>query len=206
MYTQSLGRFGSVDVAPIWRVNSGGVYSLTVDRDPGRATRAQPGLSAADISPATRETVFFGERGANDFKGYGVMDLAATYNLTVWRTLRPWFKVEVYNLLNNQKLIAWDRTVTANAASHARRQRHPDRIHPGPRFGQGTAGNHFPQPWPGQNGGRASGWRSASASNGPQSFRRATETESQRRPKYSVSLCAWPVAPTTSTIDTCDIS
>ena len=70
-----------------------------------------------EFAAATRQTVFFGERGAYDFEGYGVVDLAASYNLAVWRTLRPWFKVEVYNLLNNTKRIAWDRTVTANAAS-----------------------------------------------------------------------------------------
>ena len=99
--------------------------------------------------------MFFGERGAYDFKGYGVVDFAATYNLTVWRTLRPWFKAEVYNLLNNTKLIAWDRTVTANAASPLDANGIPTDYIRGARFGQATAGNHFPQPWPGQNGARA---------------------------------------------------
>ena len=79
------------------------------------------------------------------YKGYGVMDLATTYNLAVWKTLRPWFKVEVYNLFNNQKQIAWDRTVTADAASAARRQRHPaPATSQGPRFGQATAGDALP--------------------------------------------------------------
>ena len=156
MYSQSLGRFGSVDVSPIWRVNSGGVYSLTASIPLPAVQRARnPGYPAADINPTTRETVFFGDRGANDFKGYGVVDLATTYNLTVWRTLRPWFKVEVYNLLNNTKLIAWDRTVTANAASALDANGIPTDFIRGARFGQATAGNHFPQPWPGQNGSRA---------------------------------------------------
>ena len=42
------------------------------------------------------------------------MDFAATYTIPVWKSVRPWFKVEIYNLLNNQKQIAWDKTVTAN--------------------------------------------------------------------------------------------
>jgi hypothetical protein len=156
MYNQSLGRFGSVDLAPIWRVNSGGVYNLTASIALPAVQRARnPGYPTADINPAFRQTVFFGDRGAYDFKGYGVMDLAATYNLTVWRTLRPWFKAEVYNLFNNQKMIAWDRTVTANAASTLDANGIPTDYIRGARFGQATAGNHFPQPWPGQNGGRA---------------------------------------------------
>jgi len=156
MYNQSLGRFGSVDLAPIWRVNSGGVYNLTANIALPAVQRARnPGYPTADINAATRETVFFGDRGAYDFKGYGVMDFAASYNLTVWRTLRPWFKVELYNVFNNQKLIAWDRTVTANAAAAFDANGIPTDYIRGARFGQATAGNHFPQPWPGQNGGRA---------------------------------------------------
>ena len=156
MYNQSFGRFGSVDLAPIWRMNSGGVYSLTANIALPAVQRARnPGYPTADINAATREIVFFGDRGAYDFEGYGVMDLAATYNLTVWRTLRPWFKVEVYNLFNNQKMIAWDRTVTANNASPLDANGIPTDYIRGARFGQATAGNHFPQPWPGQNGGRA---------------------------------------------------
>ena len=156
MYNQSLGRFGSVDLAPVWRVNSGGVYSLTASIPLPAVQRARnPGYPTADINAATRETVFFGERGVYDFKGYGVVDLAASYNLAVWRTLRPWFKVEVYNLLNNTKMIAWDRTVTANGASTLDANGIPTDFIRGARFGQATAGNHFPQPWPGQNGARA---------------------------------------------------
>ena len=84
-----------------------------------------------------------------------MVDFAATYNLSVWRTLRPWFKAEIYNLLNNTKLIAWDRTVTANAAATLDANGISTAYLQGPRFGQATAGNHFPQPWPGQNGARA---------------------------------------------------
>jgi len=156
IYNQPLGRFGSVDVSPLWRVNSGGVYSLTASIPLPAVQRARnPGYPAGDINAATRETVFFGERGAYDFEGYGLMDLSASYNLTVWRSLRPWFKVEIYNLLNNQKLIAWDRSVTANAAGPLDANGIPQDYVKGPRHGQGTAGNHFPQPYPGQNGGRA---------------------------------------------------
>ncbi len=154
--TQSLGRMGSVDVSPMWRVNSGGVYSLTASLPiPAAQLSRNPGYPVNDLRPGLRETVFFGERGASDFAGYGVMDLAASYNLTVWRSARPWFKFEVYNLFQNQKLIAWDRTVSPNAAGLIDANGIPVDYTKGPRFGQGTAGTHYPQPYPGQPGGRA---------------------------------------------------
>ncbi|NOT26187.1 MAG: TonB-dependent receptor [Acidobacteria bacterium] len=155
-YTQSIGRAGSIDVSPLWRVNSGAVYNLTAGiRIPASQLARNPGYPTNDISAATRETVFFGERGAEDYKGYGVLDLALSYNLNVWRTLRPWFKAEFYNLLENQKLIAWDRTVSANAAGPLDANGIPTEYVKGPRFGQGTSGAHYPQPYLGQPGGRA---------------------------------------------------
>ena len=151
-----LGRFGSIDVAPIWRVNSGLAYSLTA---PIALRTAQlqrnPGYPANDINPAVRETVFFGNRGQYSYKGYGVVDLAVTYGIPVWKSAAPWFKVEIDNALKNEKQIAWDRTVGANAAGPLDANGIPTTYVQGPRFGQATSDSQFPQPYPGQNGGRA---------------------------------------------------
>ena len=153
---QPLGRFGAIDVAPLWRVNSGTVYSLTASIPVPQAQLARnPGYPANDINPFVRETVFFGERGSGEFKGYGVVDLAVTYRIPVWRTLAPWAKVEIYNALNNQKQIAWDRTVAVDPAGGLDANGIPVAYLKGPRFGQVTADNQYPQPFLGQNGGRA---------------------------------------------------
>ena len=155
-YTQAFGRFGSVDLTPLWRVNSGGVYNLTASVPVTAAQLAgNPGYPAADLSAATRQTVFFGERGAGEFAGYGVMDFAATYSVPVWHSVQPWFKVEVYNVLNNQKLIAWDRTIAVDNTSALDASGLRTGYVRGPRFGQATSGAHFPQPYAGQQGGRA---------------------------------------------------
>jgi hypothetical protein len=155
-YAQSLGRFGSLDLSPLWRVNSGGVYSLTASiRVPAQLLALNPGYASSDINAATRQTVFFGDRGAYDYKGYGMMDFAATYSIAAWKSARPWFKVEVYNLFNNQKLIGWDRTVAPDPAAPVDANGIPTAYVEGPRFGQATSGAHYPQPFAGQNGGRA---------------------------------------------------
>jgi len=156
VYTSSFGRFGSLDLAPIWRVNSGTVYSHTATLPLTAAELARnPGYPTVNINPAVRQTIFFGERGANSFKGYGVVDFAATYTVPVWRAVAPWLKVELYNALNNQKQIAWDRTVSVDQNSARDANGIPTGYIQGPRYGTATADNQFPQPYLGQNGGRA---------------------------------------------------
>jgi Carboxypeptidase regulatory-like domain len=159
IYTQKMGRFGSVDLSPIWRVNSGRAYSLTAGMAvPAAQLARNPGYPVNDVNPAVRETVFFGDRGAYFFKGYGVVDLAATYAIPVWKSASPWFKVEIYNMLNDQKQIAWDKTVSVTAANRAGAldaNGIPLTYTQGPRFGTATNDNQFPQPYAGQNGGRA---------------------------------------------------
>jgi outer membrane receptor for ferrienterochelin and colicin len=155
IYTQPVGRFGSLDIAPLWRVNSGGVYSLsTALRVPAQQLARNPGYPVNDVNTAVRETVFFGDRGGYDFKGYGVMDFAGTFTASTWKTVQPWFKVEVYNVLNNLKQIAWDRTISVDPASALDANGIPTGYVKGPRFGQATSGAHFVQPYAGQNGGR----------------------------------------------------
>ena len=155
-YRQSLGRFGSVDLSPILRINSGRVYSLTnTIRLPEEQLARNPGYPENNINEFVRQQIFYGERGAFNFNGYGLVDLAATYRIPMWRSAAPWFKLEIYNLLNNQKLIAWDTTVSVDPDGGVDANGIPNSYVEGPQFGTATSDAHFPQPYPGQNGGRA---------------------------------------------------
>ena len=73
--------------------------------------------------------MFFGERGSETFKGYGLLDTSINYNIPVFRSLRPWVKFDVYNLFNNRKLIAWNTTVRPDPTSPLDRSV-PHRLHP----------------------------------------------------------------------------
>jgi hypothetical protein len=160
-YTQTLGRFGAVDVAPVWRVDSGRTFSYSAAGVPLSAIELarNPGYPTNDINSATSETLFFGDRGIGQFAGYGVMDFAATYTIPIWRSLRPWIKAEMYNVLNNQKLIAWDTTVTVDPNSPKDANGLPTGYILGSNFGKATADTigsvpAYAQPIPGTNGGR----------------------------------------------------
>jgi hypothetical protein len=149
-------RVGALDISPIWRVNSGQVYSIFADGVPLTPIELarNPGYPVNDINANVSERVHFGPRGVGDFKGYGLFDLALTYSVPVWKTARPWVKVEFYNLLNNQKQVAWDRTVTPDNNGPKDTSGLPLNYIQGPRFGQATDDIQYPQPIPGQNGGR----------------------------------------------------
>jgi hypothetical protein len=155
-YTQRMGRFGAIDLSPLWRVDSGTVFSYQAANVPLSAIMLarNPGYPVNNINTSTAATLFFGERGAGDFKGYGLLDFAATYSIPVWKAAKPWIKFELYNALNNQKLIKWDTTVTVDNNSPRDANGLPTAYIQGPNFGKATLDNQFPQPIPGTNGGR----------------------------------------------------
>jgi hypothetical protein len=72
----------------------------------------------------------------------------------VLKNLRPWLKFDVYNLLNNQKLIAWNTTVNPVYSGPMDSMGIPTEYRQGSRYGTATSANQYPLPFQGQNGGR----------------------------------------------------
>jgi hypothetical protein len=154
IYSQGLGRLGTLDIAPILRAGSGRSFSLMATnvplsdiqlaRDPGYAQLPDGGL----------QTLFFGERGSETFDGYALFDLALTYRIPVFRTLSPWFKVEVLNVANDQDAFEWNTTVTPDPDSPLDANGLPTGFIRGPNFGNPTANTHYPVWRPGFTGGR----------------------------------------------------
>ena len=112
-------RYGAVDISPLWRLDSGQSFSYFASLYPLSTVELarNPGYPVNDINSLTSYDLYFGDRGTGQFKGFGLLDLAATYSVPVFKSLKPWIKVEFYNLLNNNKLIKWDTTVTADPNS-----------------------------------------------------------------------------------------
>jgi hypothetical protein len=150
-YHARLGSFGSLNLTPIYRYNSGKTYSLVLNGQPLSAIQAarNPGYARMPT-----QSIFFGERGSQSFEGFAMVDLAVTYGIPVWRSAQPWIKFEMFNVLNNQKLIAWNTDVVADAASPRDENGLPTGYVQGPRYGQPTANSHYPTPRPGADGSR----------------------------------------------------
>ena len=154
IYNLGLGRAGDVDLGGIWRYNSGQTYSLA-SSGVGLTARQQSILDELGYaSGPTSQTLYYGERGTENFKGYGLLDLSVQYQLPIWRTARPYFKFELYNVFNTDTLIAWDNTVNPVYDGPVDELGLPTTYEEGPRFGEGTSVSDYP-PWlAGLDGGR----------------------------------------------------
>jgi hypothetical protein len=150
-YGLNLGRAGRLDLAPMFRYNSAKTFSYVA---PVAMSAAQLANNPGYARTPTSQTLYFGARGAGSFAGYGLVDLASTYSIPVWRTMAPWLKVEVLNALNNQKLISWDTSVTADTKGALDEFGLPVNYIKGANFGTGTSTGNYPRPRAGMDGGR----------------------------------------------------
>ena len=154
VWSQDMGRFGSLDVAPLVRIDSGTTYTLAAASVPLSAVQIARTPGYAQLPGGGLQTLFFGERGSQTFPGFALMDLGFTYTVPVVRTLRPWIKAEILNVTNNQKVIAFNTTVTPDPNSALDANGLPTGFIRGPQFGQATANTHYPLWRPGFTGGR----------------------------------------------------
>lgn len=111
IYSLGFGGAGAVDVAGIWRYDSGHVYSLSATQ---AATLSSLGYASA---PDPRALYFFDGRGSGTFDGYGLFDLSLQYSIPVWQSLNPWIKAEVYNLMHKDTPVRWDTSVVPDPDS-----------------------------------------------------------------------------------------
>ncbi|HVL66016.1 MAG TPA: TonB-dependent receptor [Vicinamibacterales bacterium] len=149
-YSLGLGRFGTSDLSLMYRYDSPLTYSLAASSVP--LTSIQRALLAPYASGPSSQTLFFDERGSEEFASTSIFDFALSYQVPVFRTLRPWVKLDVFNLLNNDKLVTWNTVVRADPASPRDALGLPTGYTHGPLFGQGTSNANYR---------RARGWQAA---------------------------------------------
>jgi hypothetical protein len=117
IYDMDFGRAGTMSVSGLLRVDSGLAYSLAQRNVAPTATQRSILTAAGYPDALGAANVFFAGRGTETFAGYGLLDTSVHYNVPLFGDLRPWIKFDVYNIFNNQKLIAWGTTVSQNAAT-----------------------------------------------------------------------------------------
>ena len=115
-YGFKLGPFGTLDTSLIYRFNSAQTYSLNAtgqSLSPVQLAR-NPGYARAS---GVAQSVFYDERGSEFFEASNQFDIGLLYQLPIWQTLRPWFKLELYNVANNQPLVLFNTNVTPDPNS-----------------------------------------------------------------------------------------
>ena len=156
-YNQPLGRLGAADIGFIWRYNSGTPYSdVTVNADLSDfQIEEAAALGYANQPGGGGQNIYYGARGANLFPSYALADISVNYAVPVWRTVRPYIRFEVLNLLNSQKQIAFDTTLEPNWDGPVDALGIPTTFTRGSRYGQATAETDYPGWRSGLTGGRA---------------------------------------------------
>ena len=151
-YSLDMKQYGRLDVSPLYRYSSPRTYSLVATGVPLSAIQIARNPGYARLP--TSQTIYFGARGSEEFASIHLLDLAMNYGLPVWRTVSPWVKLEVLNLTNNQKLVAWNTTVTANNSGPKDENGLPIDYIKSAAFGTATGPASYPRPRAGSDGGR----------------------------------------------------
>jgi carboxypeptidase family protein len=145
------GRAGRLTLAPLYRYNSARTFSYVAAAPMStQQLAANPGY----VRPPSAQALYFGDRGAGTFAGYSLVDLASTWNVPIRRSLAPWIKIEALNVLNNQKLISWDTSITPDLKGPLDSNGLPLNYITGANFGKATSTANYPRPRPGMDGGR----------------------------------------------------
>jgi len=109
IYDFDLHRAGSLSLSLLGSYHSPLTYSLVATAVPLTAEQMarDPGYAA----PPRTQSVYFGGRGSQEFKAWTTFDVAIHYGVPIFRSLSPYLKVDVRNVLNDRTLIGWDSTV-----------------------------------------------------------------------------------------------
>jgi hypothetical protein len=142
-YDWDLGRAGSLGTGVMWRYDSALTFSYSTTTGLSQIQRDRnPGYK----QPPTTQTLFFGDRGAGEFNATSLFDLALNYRIPVWKSLSPWIKVDVYNLLNDDTLRTFDTTVAVDNTSALDADGLRTGFTTGTNFGKATSAAHYVVP------------------------------------------------------------
>jgi hypothetical protein len=139
-YNLNLGRAGNLGIGLLGNYDSALTFSYTTTCPTTAQMRANnPGYRQV---PGTF-TCFFGERGAGEFDDFYTFDLAINYSIPVWKSLEPWVKFSITNLLNYDDPVTWNTSIVRNAAGPVDQYGIPTTFTPGALFGQATSNGNY---------------------------------------------------------------
>ncbi len=114
-YDVKLGKAGTVTLGGIYRYDSAQTYSLLTNNV--AITPQQLARNPGYARPPTVQTLFYAERGSEEFNSSSLFDFSLYYEIPVYKTARPFFKAELRNAFNKQPLIGFNTTVNPDQTS-----------------------------------------------------------------------------------------
>ncbi|HEY0593074.1 MAG TPA: TonB-dependent receptor, partial [Thermoanaerobaculia bacterium] len=142
-YDLELGRAGSLGIGGMFRYDSALTFSYSTTAGLSQIQRDRnPGYK----QPPTTQALYFGDRGAGEFNDTALFDIALNYRIPVWKTISPWIKVDVYNILNDDTLRTFDTTVAVDNSSALDADGLRTGYTTGVNFGKATSAAHYVVP------------------------------------------------------------
>jgi hypothetical protein len=147
-YHFDFGGAGRLATTLLGNYNSGTTFSYTATIPRGFSAQQREILTHYLARPGSTQTIFFGERGRGEFEDSYTLDLGLLYNLPVipaWG-LEANLKVDVFNILNEDKLVTWNTSIAANQAGPVDANGLPTTFTPGASFGNAQSNANYLAP------------------------------------------------------------
>jgi hypothetical protein len=153
IHNLGMGRLGTLTSSLMWRYEGAQAYSLRATGVPLTAIQEEILADAGYASAPSDQTIYFG-RGTESFNDYSLFDVSVNYQIPVWRDVRPWLKVDLFNIFNYNEPYRFNTTVRLDPNSPTDALGLNTGFTRGANFGQPTASTHYPRPYGGEVGGR----------------------------------------------------
>jgi hypothetical protein len=153
IHNWNMNRFGTLTSSLMWRYEGAQAFSLAATGV--RITPQQLAIleSAGYASVPGTQIIYFG-RGTESFDDYSLFDASFNYQIPVWQDLRPWVKLDFYNIFNYNEPYKWNTTVTLDPNSPVDALGIRTGFVRGANFGEATQDTDYPRPYGGEVGGR----------------------------------------------------
>ena len=145
-YDLGLGGAGDLVASALYRFDSGSAFSIrSVGQGLTSVQRAIGNSFYPDLP--TSQTIFYSQgRGSERFEDAHLFDVALTYSLKTYKTLKPWVKFEVRNVFNSTPLITFNITTRPDPNSPKDALGIPTGFIKGSSFGKATSSTNYPFP------------------------------------------------------------
>ena len=153
IHNLAMNRFGTLTSSLMWRYEGAQAYSLAAT---GVGVTAIQEAILADLGYASlpgSQTIYFG-RGTELFDDYSLFDVSLNYQIPIWQDVRPWVKLDFFNIFNYNEPYKWNTTVRLDPNSPVDALGLRTGFLRGASFGQPTASADYPRPYGGEVGGR----------------------------------------------------
>jgi hypothetical protein len=145
-YNVGLGKAGSLDASVLYAFDSGQAFSLASSGVPLTSIQKAIGSALYPDLPGTQTVFYSAGRGSENYQDAHIFNVALNYAVPIYRSAKPWVKLEVRNVFDSTPLISFNTTVRPDPSSPKDALGLPTGFVKGTSFGKGTSTGNYATP------------------------------------------------------------